>query len=320
MNNLVSIVIPAYNVEKYIGECLESIQQQTFENWQAIIVDDGSTDETAAVVQTIIQHDNRFRLIRQPNGGVSKARNTGLLAASGKYLAFLDGDDMWAPAFLAELLAAIEADNADMAYSGYTHLYAGGLRRKFSYPYASGAILFDVIQGKTQIHIGSILVKKELVDKLGLQFTEGCLIGQDQEFIWKLVPYAKVQAVPQELLIYRIRSGSVLNEKWTWQKHIHAFYGFNRAAEYILQDAPQDYDRQRLDQALSERIAYKLYKIIWRMIKHGYREEARQLLDNVTYNVYLSRLEPSQLKVVDRLKYRIVCAKDGIWWKMVKLF
>ncbi|HMM19888.1 MAG TPA: glycosyltransferase family 2 protein [Selenomonadales bacterium] len=320
MNNLVSIIIPAYNVEKYIGECLASVQAQTFANWQAIVVDDGSTDKTAEVIQTIIQQDNRFRLIRQPNGGVSKARNTGIEAATGAYLAFLDGDDMWEPAFLAELMKALQAGKADMAYCGYTHLYAGGIRRKFSYPYASGRVLFDVIQGKTQIHIGAILVKKDLVDRSDLRFTEGCLVGQDQEFIWKLVAQADVQAVAQELMLYRIRSGSAVTAQWKWQKHIHALQGFKRAAEYILQHAPAGYDCRQLSQALHERIGYKLYKFIWRMIKNGYDEEALQLLDNEEYNRYLSCLAPERMKAVDRLKYGIVTAKAGIWWKLAKLF
>jgi glycosyltransferase involved in cell wall biosynthesis len=319
MNQLVSIVIPAYNVEKYIGECLKSVQQQTYENWQAIVVDDGSTDKTVEVVQTIIQHDHRFRLFRQPNGGVSKARNTGMLAATGRYLSFLDGDDMWEPTFLEKLMAAIPANDVDMAYCGYTHLYSGGVRRKFSYPYAGGHILLEVIQGKTQIHIGAILVKKDLIDQLGLFFTEGCRVGQDQEFLWKLVSQAKVQAIPQELMIYRIRPKSAVTSQWQWQNHIHAIYGFQRAAAYILQNQPLGYDRQQLDQALKKRIAYKLYKFIWRIVKNGYHDAARQLINSEEYQSCLSYLELGKLKVDDRIKYKIVSSQGKTWWKLAKL-
>ncbi|MBP2656384.1 MAG: glycosyltransferase family 2 protein [Firmicutes bacterium] len=320
MNNLISIIIPAYNVEKYIGECLQSIQQQTVENWQAIIVEDGSTDKTPEIVENIIAHDSRFRLIRQTNAGVSAARNTGLQAASGMYVAFLDGDDMWAPTFLEELLSAIETQRVDMAYCGYTHLYANGLRRKFSYPYASGHILLEVIQGKTQIHIGAMLVKKALLDQAGLQFTVGCLVGQDQEFIWKLVAWVKIKAVPQELMIYRIRSGSAVTAKWNWKKHIHAWYGFKRAADYVLQHLPQYYDCQQLSQALHERIAYKLYKFIWRMIKNNYYEEARQLLKSEECNKCLACLNPQQLKFIDKLKYQIVSSRQEKGWKLARFF
>lgn len=319
MNKLVSIVVPAYNVEKFIGECLKSIQQQTYENWQALVVDDGSTDKTAEIVQKIVGQDKRFRLIRRQNAGVSVARNTGIKVSEGIYLSFLDGDDMWEPTFLEKLVAAVQANDVDMAYCGYTHLYSNGLRRKFSYPYANGRILFEVIQGKTQVHIGSILVEKTLIDQLGLWFTEGCRVGQDQEFIWKLISQAKVYAVPQELMIYRIREKSAMSAKWRWQNHIHAIYGFKRAAEYILQNLPPGYDCQQLSRVLNERIAYKLFKLIWRMIKNGYHDDARQLINSEECKTYFSYLKSGQLKGIERLKYKIVSSQKGVWWKLAGL-
>lgn len=319
MNNLVSIVIPAYNVEKFIGECLQSIQDQTLPDWEAIIVDDGSTDKTIDVIDAIIQHDRRFRLIHQQNGGVSKARNTGLLAATGTHLAFLDGDDMWEPTFLADLLQAMQAKDVNMAYCGYTHLYANGLRRKFSYPYASGRILLDVIQGKTQIHIGAMLIRKDLVDTLGLRFTEGCLVGQDQEFIWKLVSKAYVQAVPKELMVYRIRGGSAITAHWRWQKHIHALYGFERAGEYILSQDHGDYDREHLRHVLRQRIAYKMFKFIWRMIKNGYDEDAKRLMEEKKCSMYLASLDVKDMKLTDRVKYHIIKSHNRIWHKLAKI-
>lgn len=320
MNNLISIVVPAYNVALFISETLESIRKQTFTNWEAIIVDDGSTDNTVEVIKDYISSDNRFRLICQDNSGVSVARNTGILAASGMYLSFLDGDDMWQPTFLEELFNAFQVGNISMAYCGYTHLYANGLRRKFSYAYASGNILIPVVQGQTQVHIGAILVKKELIDHLGLLFTKGCLVGQDQEFIWKLVSFATVHAVERELLIYRIRAGSAITAKWNWQKHIHAFYGFKRAAEYILEHSFQYDDRSRIQLVLNTRISYKLYKILWRMIKHGYGVEAKQLMNNEEYNVYLNYLDKTQLKLVDKIKAKIVFSRNDICWNVAKLF
>ncbi len=319
MNNLISIVVPAYNVELFISETLESIRKQTFTNWEAIIVDDGSTDNTVDVIKDYILGDSRFRLICQDNSGVSKARNTGILAASGMYLSFLDGDDMWKPTFLEELFNAFQDSNISMAYCGYTHLYANGLSRKFSYAYASGNILIPVVQGQTQVHIGAILVKKELIDHLGLLFTDGCLVGQDQEFIWKLVSFATVHAVTKELLIYRIRAGSAITAKWNWQKHIHAFYGFKRATEYILAQHLPHYEKEQLNDILHMRIAYKLYKILWRMIKNGYGLEARQLINDKVYGQYLDYLDIAHLNLIDKLKANIVFAKNDVWWKLAKI-
>lgn len=320
MSNLVSIIIPAYNVGKFIQETLESVQKQDFNDWEAIIVDDGSTDDTVKVIEDFIRCDNRFRLICQSNGGVSKARNTGIMAATGKYLAFLDGDDMWKSTFLTELMKPILTSDISMAYCGYTHLYANGLTRKFSYPYISGNILLSVVQGNTQLHIGAILVKREVVDRLGLLFTDGCLVGQDQEFLWKLASAVTVQAVPKELMIYRIRNGSAITAKWNWQKHIHAIYGFKRATEYILQHSAIMCDAEKLQRILYQRVAYKLYRFLWRMIKNGYHCEARQVITNQDYNIYFSYLQAENLKMIDKLKYKIVFSRNEAWWKLAKLF
>lgn len=316
----VSIVVPIYNVEHFISECIKSIQKQTYSRWEVILVDDGSSDQSADIIKKLVEQDDRLRLVSQANGGVSKARNTGILNARGDYLAFLDGDDMWEPNFLEELLAAIKTHEVDMAYCGYTHLYAGGMKRKFSYPYVSGLILPHVIKGETQIHIGAMLVKKSLIDQMGLLFTEGCLVGQDQEFIWKLVSKTKVQAVSKELMLYRIRSGSAITAKWNWQKHIHAYYGFKRAAEYILAQTEMFYDKGYIEQILFERIAFKLYKIIWRMIKNGYTVEAQKLLADEECKSFLTYMEHQPLKFIDKIKYQIVLSKSDIWWRIAKSF
>lgn len=319
MDHLISIVVPAYNVEEYLRKCIHSIKNQTYGNWEAIIVNDGSTDNTVQVIQGLINDDARFSLIDQPNGGVSKARNAGIHAAVGTHLTFMDGDDYWQPTFLEELLGAIQTKDVDMAYCGYTHLYVGGLRRGFSYPYASGRILTEVINGATQIHIGALVVKKDLIDKLKLSFTEGCLVGEDQEFIWKLVSYATVQAVPKELMVYRIRSGSVIKAKWNWKKHIHVFYACKRAMDYIMMEAHRGYNQQRLRHVLYKRVAYKLYKIIWRMIKNGYGDAASQLMENNEYKAYLSYLDTQRLGTMDKLKYKIVCSQKAYLWKIARL-
>ncbi|HAK73426.1 MAG TPA: hypothetical protein DCP36_07230 [Sporomusaceae bacterium] len=128
-----------------------------------------------------------------------------------------------------------------------------------------------------------------------------------------------VQAVPEELMIYRIRTGSAITAKWKWQKHIHAIYGFKRAAEYILSQSYSQNDKQELQQILYGRIAYKLYRFLWRMIKNGYEDEARQLMINKEYSIYLPYLDASHLKTVDKFKYKIVFSENKVWWKIARL-
>ncbi len=104
----VSVIIPAYNVDRYIEATLESLKAQTFTDFEALIVDDGSTDRTAIVVQAWIDHDSRFKLLQKPNGGLSSARNFGIRHAQGDYLAFLDADDLYSPEKLSSHLAILD--------------------------------------------------------------------------------------------------------------------------------------------------------------------------------------------------------------------
>ena len=122
---LFTIIIPAYNVAAYIGECLNSIQAQTFTDWECICVDDGSTDETKDIISNYVDNDKRFILLSQANAGVSAARNTGMEHIRGKYFLFVDGDDLlcpWALEWSHQQLAKYKADALmDESIMQFTH-------------------------------------------------------------------------------------------------------------------------------------------------------------------------------------------------------
>ena len=103
----ISIIIPVYNDPDLIRRAVASLQAQTFTDWEACIVDECSTDKTASVLQELATQDTRLNVIRQDNGGVSAARNTGIENARGIYLCFLDSDDTYAPLYLEKMLSAI---------------------------------------------------------------------------------------------------------------------------------------------------------------------------------------------------------------------
>ena len=106
----VSVIIPVYNLENYLDTCLASVERQTYPSFEALVVDDGSTDGTYEVLKRHADSDPRIVPIRKANGGVAKARETALERARGRYICFLDGDDLWEPDMLERLTAAIEED------------------------------------------------------------------------------------------------------------------------------------------------------------------------------------------------------------------
>ena len=120
---LVSVIIPAYNIEDYIGRCLDSIISQTYKNLEIIVVDDGSRDYTGEILDNYAKKDRRIKVIHKENGGVSSARNKGIEAAEGDYIGFIDGDDLIEPGMYKTLVDLLEEENADIAHCGYQMVF-----------------------------------------------------------------------------------------------------------------------------------------------------------------------------------------------------
>ena len=115
--DLVSIIIPVYNVEDFVEQCIDSILNQTYSNLEIIAVNDGSTDSSLKILENIKKKDSRVMIINQKNSGVSSARNAGIAKANGKYLVFVDADDFLARNFVDYMLELIKYNDSDFAYS-----------------------------------------------------------------------------------------------------------------------------------------------------------------------------------------------------------
>jgi glycosyltransferase involved in cell wall biosynthesis len=120
---LVSVIIPAYNIEDYIGRCLDSVLSQTYKNLEIIGIDDGSSDRTGEILDNYAKKDRRIKVIHKENGGVSSARNKGIEAAEGDYIGFIDGDDLIEPEMYKTLVDLLEEENADISHCGYQMVF-----------------------------------------------------------------------------------------------------------------------------------------------------------------------------------------------------
>ena len=119
MKPTVSIIIPVYQVEKYLDKCIASVVGQTYQNLQIILVDDGSTDRSPAICDGRKERDPRITVVHQPNGGLSRARNAGLKLATGEFIGFVDSDDWIEPDMVETLLTALQETDADIAVGGF---------------------------------------------------------------------------------------------------------------------------------------------------------------------------------------------------------
>ena len=119
MDDLISVIVPVYNVEKYVKKCVDSIIAQTYRNLEIILVDDGSTDSSGRICDELASIDKRIIVIHKPNGGLSDARNAGISIARGKYLGFVDGDDLIHPQTYEILLTNALKCDAEISEGGY---------------------------------------------------------------------------------------------------------------------------------------------------------------------------------------------------------
>ena len=126
MENLISVIVPAYNVAQWISKCLESIMNQTYKKLEIIVIDDGSTDETPQILDRYANIDSRIKVVHQKNSGLVKVRNKGIELASGEYVAFVDGDDTIIPEMYERLLKNALKYDADISHCGVCFCFSDG--------------------------------------------------------------------------------------------------------------------------------------------------------------------------------------------------
>lgn len=195
MDVLVTILTPAYNRERYIEECIRSVQAQSLQNFEMLIIDDGSTDNTLNLCQKMAAEDHRIRLISGNHAGVSAARNTGLDVAKGKYIFFLDSDDVIHPLLLETLVQAMEQHNVPMGgtsgrlvSSGKWHMVQQALS-KAGTPGTTQLKAFDVaihevFRGGTPFgYIGGVIIRRDWIGDT--RFKTDLFIGEDFYFIYE---------------------------------------------------------------------------------------------------------------------------------------
>lgn len=208
----ISVIIPVYNGERFILETLRSVQEQTFQKFEAIVVDDGSTDNTAQIVGDFCKTDVRFVLIQQKNAGVSAARNAAIQRARGEWIAFLDGDDVWLPEKLARQTETLSANQA--ANFCFTNFFIWDGERDLgtgfpsNYPMPGGDISEQLIFGIRFVP-STALVRRSLVVDAGL-FRKQMESSEDWDLWLRMAALGlRVCSVREPLVRYRQWPGSV---------------------------------------------------------------------------------------------------------------
>ncbi|PEC23566.1 glycosyltransferase family 2 protein [Bacillus cereus] len=234
---LVSVIVPLYNAEKYIEETMESILNQTYKNIEIVIVDDGSKDQSSFIVKNLEKkYPQQIKYILQENQGVSVARNTGIENASGEYISFLDSDDLWHPTKIEKQIESMHKNNMDACYCGYMNFYEEtGEKVENTTNFVKGNMTKAFLTHQVFAQTSTWIFKKSIVMNHNIRFTPGCSWGEDLEFLFKLMSVTDVCYVDEYLTYYRILSGGNLssNYKDYELKTTKELEVFNRMKDWI---------------------------------------------------------------------------------------
>lgn len=265
---LASVIVPVYNVEKYVGACIESILKQTCENIEILLVDDGAKDSSGKICDSYAKKDKRIRVIHKENGGLSDARNTGAAQARGKYLFFVDGDDSVSPFMVEKAVNCAEKLQADMVFFDFESIEEEtGRRDRYHYGLPEDRAFNAETNPELFIKSPSAccsLYKKEFWDQVNIQYPKG-IHYEDLATTPRLALCAKrIGYVGSEpFYFYMLRKGSIMRSS-----------NFERSYQdrtYVLNFLKTYFQEQKKEKTYRKELEYMFFE-------HGYFIPSKEII------------------------------------------
>ena len=271
----VSIIVPVYNVEKYIGKCLETLVKQTLEDIEIIIVNDGSKDKSIEIINKFIEkYPKKIVYLEKENGGLSDARNYGIPYAKGEYIAFLDSDDYIEKDTYEQMYKIAEEENSDMVECDFYWEYPNKIKKDIGQVYSNKK---EMLQ-KVRVVAWNKLIRKSILEKTKIQFPKG-LRYEDVEFTYKLIPNLnKVSFFKKPCIHYIQRENSISNVQNERTKEI--FEVLDNVIKYYKENNYYDEYKEELEYVYAR---YLLCSSLLRMVKIKQKDIRKELL-NLTWN------------------------------------
>lgn len=310
----VSVIVPIYNVEKYLEKCINSLLSQTLEDIQIILVNDGSKDNSGNIAKECEKNNkNRIIYVEKENGGLSDARNYGLKYATGDFIAFLDSDDYIEKNAYEEMYNKAIEENADYVECDFIWEFPNKIRVDKQYPYKNKKEMLSFVR----VVAWNKLIKRQLITDNNLEFPKG-LRYEDVEFFYKMVPYYnKVSFVKEPLIHYIQRSSSISNtqnertkEIFTIMDNVIKYYKENNLYEEYKTELEYTYARLLLCSSLfritkieDAKIRKQLLNETWTRLNNEFPNwKKNEILkkDKSAKNFYM--------KTVNKFTYKIYCA------------
>lgn len=311
----VSVIVPIYNVEKYLEKCINSLLSQTLENIQIILVNDGSKDNSGNIAKEY-EKNNKDRVIyvEKENGGLSDARNYGLKYATGDFIAFLDSDDYIEKNAYEEMYNKAIEENADYVECDFIWEFPNKIRVDKQYPYKNKKEMLSFVR----VVAWNKLIKRQLIIDNNLEFPKG-LRYEDVEFTYKLIPFInKFAYVDKPFIHYVQREGSIANvqnertaEIFTVLDNVIEFYKKNNIYEEYRDELEYNYARYLLCSSLKrmckikdKTIREKLLTESWERLNSNFpnwKENVILKTVNIGKNKYMRTVNKSTYKIYSKI-------------------
>lgn len=311
----VSVIVPIYNVEKYLEKCINSLLSQTLEDIQIILVNDGSKDNSGNIAKEY-EKNNKDRVIyvEKENGGLSDARNYGLKYATGDFIAFLDSDDYIEKNAYEEMYNKVIEENADYVECDFIWEFPNKIRVDKQYPYKNKKEMLSFVR----VVAWNKLIKRQLITDNNLEFPKG-LRYEDVEFTYKLIPFInKFAYVDKPFIHYVQRKGSIANvqnertaEIFTVLDNVIEFYKKNNIYEKYRDELEYNYARYLLCSSLKrmckindKTIREKLLTESWKRLNSNFpnwKENVILKTVNIGKNKYMRTVNKSTYKIYSKI-------------------
>lgn len=311
----VSVIVPIYNVEKYLEKCINSLLSQTLEDIQIILVNDGSKDNSGNIAREYEKNNkNRIIYVEKENGGLSDARNYGLKYATGDFIAFLDSDDYIEKNAYEEMYNKAIEENADYVECDFIWEFPNKIRVDKQYPYKNKKEMLSFVR----VVAWNKLIKRQLITDNNLEFPKG-LRYEDVEFTYKLIPFInKFTYVDKPFIHYVQREGSIANvqnertaEIFTVLDNVIEFYKKNNIYEEYRDELEYNYARYLLCSSLKrmckikdKTIRKKLLTESWKRLNSNFpnwKENVILKTVNTGKNKYMRTVNKSTYKIYSKI-------------------
>jgi len=316
---LISIIIPVYNSSEFILNTLLSLETQSYKNFEIIIINDGSTDNSLDIIDSYRKKAKNLILYTQINSGVSVARNKGIELANGEFVVFLDSDDCYIENFLEKMLDKQRRMNADLIYCGYNKINKFGDIKKIPCLFKEGRILKSYLEKDGYFHFSGMLIRRKVLFDKDIRFEEQQTISEDLLFTVKLLNHFECYCVKEYLFNYVERIGSTMTSSWSDKEWMIDINGRKKILHYLKHNYSKR-DKRDVIQLSTLNILQREISYLIDCIKRMRYEKVKSYLRDDDFVNRIKMLKKNKLRRRDEIKLKILERNNTFVWFIYTIY